>query len=135
MLKPTKTLLARAAWIQSIALTLLIAWASLIDPKNLPSINFSFSDKITHGLAYAILSLSWCLALFFKAKSKNQKINQFLLIFALVVYGIFIEFLQQGLTTYRTFDYYDMLANSIGICIGFVIFLIFQQRVVNLLET
>jgi len=127
--------LAKYFWVVSIAITLFIAWISLIDPKNLPPVNFSFSDKVAHCLAYFALALTWFFALFFKTVTKKQVLKQTLLFLGLVLYGIFIEFLQDRLTTYRTFDYYDMLANSIGVLIGFTIFRIFQQRFVNLLET
>ena len=37
----------------------------------------------------------------------------------IIAFGIFIEILQDSLTTYRTIDSLDMLANSLGVLIAF----------------
>jgi len=39
---------------------------------------------------------------------------------ALITLGVTMEFLQ-GMTNYRTFDYADMLANSVGVLTGWVV--------------
>ncbi|XGA85186.1 VanZ family protein [Polaribacter sejongensis] len=47
-------------------------------------------------------------------------------------FGIIIEVLQQTLTTYRTGDYKDAIANTVGILLGFIIFnLILKKITVN----
>jgi glycopeptide antibiotics resistance protein len=47
---------------------------------------------------------------------------------ALVVYGIVIELLQGSATTYRTPDVWDVLANSIGVILGSLTFLLFFKK-------
>jgi len=40
----------------------------------------------------------------------------------LIIYGIILEGLQSGLTTYRTGDLYDALANTAGVIVGLIFF-------------
>ena len=47
---------------------------------------------------------------------------------ALVIYGTVIELLQGSATTYRTPDVWDVLANSIGVILGSLTFLLFLRN-------
>jgi len=120
MLKRIKKLLEHNAFILAIILTLIIAFLSLsVAPKINLGINIKSSDKYLHAIAYFSLSLVWFFALREKFKYKPFKI---LLIFFLIFYGIILEVLQGKLTSYRTADFYDILANTIGIAIATVFF-------------
>ncbi len=70
---------------------------------------FKFSDKLNHAMAYALLMLWFCQHYVGRARFK--------LLLWLVFMGVLIEFLQ-GLTGYRYFEFADMLANSIGVLLG-----------------
>lgn len=90
----------------------LIVYLSLTPhPINAP--HFHNSDKVGHLLAYAAL-MGW-FSQIYRHASQQIKIAM-----ALVGLGITMEFLQ-GLTHYRMFDYVDMLANSLGVLIGWVV--------------
>lgn len=118
MLKIIKNLLERNAYLISILLTISISWLSL-SPLEKYNIHFSTSDKILHALAYTILTLSWVFSIKKAHKSNMLKIKIGL---AICLFGIIIEVLQSNITTYRTGDYLDVLANTIGITLALVIF-------------
>ena len=68
-------------------------------------------DKVAHFVAYG--SLSFWFGMLFEGRGR-----QLLAAVGFAAMGVAIEFLQ-GLTDYRTFDVFDMLANAIGAAIGF----------------
>jgi VanZ family protein len=55
----------------------------------------------------------------------TQKI---ILLLSVIGFGIIIEYLQLFLTDYRSFDWWDALANSVGAIIGLLIFSLIQKR-------
>ncbi|MEQ1599343.1 MAG: VanZ family protein [Methylotenera sp.] len=77
-----------------------------------------YLDKIQHALIFFILSVSGCLA--FKKKT-------WIVTLGLAIFGAIIEVLQAALTTTRTGDVYDWLADVAGILIGFMIIFIYRQ--------
>lgn len=102
--------------------TLLILIFSLINLSKIPTPTFSQSDKILHLGAYLGLTLVWYLYYFSRAVWKTVQIKSLLIICLLIIaFGIFIEVLQDKLTSYRTIDSLDVLANSLGVFLGFVI--------------
>ena len=46
----------------------------------------------------------------------------------IIGFGIFIEVLQGTLTTYRTIDSLDALANSIGVTVAFILIISFRKK-------
>ncbi len=116
MLQRIKKLLEHNALAIAIITTLAIAFLSL---SHLPKLDIGFkiksSDKYLHATAYFILSLVWYFALQKKIKKRRFKV---LLILFLIFYGIILEALQGGLTNYRTADFYDIIANSVGVLIA-----------------
>ena len=100
----------------AIGYTLLLTIGSLIDTGNVVTTPTNF-DKILHLVAYFGLGLLWMIWFIFKkpADKKRLRIPSLILIALLaVVYGISIEILQGVLTSYRTADMWDILANTIG---------------------
>jgi len=90
---------------------------SLGNVSSIPKLGSSFDDKIYHFLAYAVLTFvlyNFILTTFVKSK---------ILLSAsiAIIYGIIIEALQSILTDFRTPDYYDVLANTIGVVIALVL--------------
>jgi VanZ family protein len=74
------------------------------------------NDKIGHFIGYAVFSLN---ALFYwRGQSSKFKI---ILGLTLVGYGLLMELLQ-GFVPGREVSGYDLLANSIGVGIGFLLF-------------
>ena len=78
-----------------------------------PEIPIEQGDKLGHGLAYAVLMFWWA-ALIEKSNQRRW------LAASLLALGIGIEF-AQGWTGWRTFDYYDMLADAVGIAVGWLV--------------
>lgn len=68
--------------------------------------------KIGHILAYAVL-------MFYFAQLLVTPRMAWLFAGLFVVMGIVLEYLQ-GITDYRTFSYFDMLANYLGVTFGFI---------------
>lgn len=122
-----KNLLERKLFLYlSIFFTLLIMAGSLISIKNIVIIQANNSDKYIHSFAYFILSISWLLTL----KEKNKKTHvMFLMSSLILVYGIIIEVLQSILTENRQADFFDIIANSIGIIVALILFnLVFIKK-------
>ena len=90
----------------------------------MPSTGISFAhiDKGYHSLAYFVLTLSW-LFTFYKKPAKR-----YLIVFCCIILGIIIEVLQHALTIYRTGDYLDVIANSIGALLALFVFNLFFKK-------
>ena len=120
MLKRIKKLLEDNAITLAIIMTLVIAFLSLsVAPKINLGLNIKSSDKILHTIAYFSLSSVWFFAL--RDKFKNRSFKTYLII-SLIFYGIILEVLQGKLTSYRSADFYDAIANTLGIVIATVFF-------------
>lgn len=87
-------------------------------------------DKVLHLLAYLGLGLLWMLWGVAQKPETNGRYPQKLWLIALLVvfYGIFIELLQGILTTYRTPDAWDILANTIGVVLALLVVLLLLNK-------
>lgn len=86
--------------------------------------NVVHSDKIGHFLAYTLFAFIWGL-FFYRVKRMKQKTSAWIGFAWSVFFGAFMEFCQWIFTSYRQFDYYDMLANSVGGLLGMLVFSVF----------
>ncbi|MBR9846205.1 MAG: hypothetical protein GYB35_08920 [Algicola sp.] len=93
---------------------------SLGNVSSIPKLGSSFDDKIYHFLAYAILTV--LLYSYLTLLSVKHKIV--LSASIAVIYGIIIEGLQSVLTDFRTPDYLDVLANTIGVVFATVMLIL-----------
>lgn len=118
-------LLERNALAIAIFITLLVAFLSLVSLHGVATINISNSDKIGHTIAYFTLSLSWFYV--FKGHRKKRSI----LVFLIIIYGIVLEVLQGTITTYRTADFYDFIANTIGVLLAVFVFYMWYRNQEN----
>jgi VanZ family protein len=102
----------KRAWIALGTLfVLLVIYLSLMpDP---PDLGAPEGLKIDHVLAYA-----WLMIWF--AQVYRAPWNRLSLALALCGMGILLEYLQ-GMTDYRGFEYSDMVINSSGVAVGFVL--------------
>ncbi|WP_245893559.1 VanZ family protein [Polaribacter butkevichii] len=84
----------------------------------MPKLKESFNniDKVYHLSAYFALSICWLFS-FYKKKSLK-----YVIVISCIIFGIIIEVLQATLTVYRTGDYKDVLANTLGILLGLFVF-------------
>jgi VanZ family protein len=120
MLRDIKKLLERNALMFAVLATILIGVLSLSAvPKLNIGLGIKSGDKYLHFIAYFGLSTLW----YFALKDKIQKrLYNFFVPLALIFYGIILEGLQSGITTYRTGDIYDALANTVGVIVSLVVF-------------
>ena len=70
------------------------------------------SDKLGHMLAYATL-------MFWFAQIYSRGRTRLLIAAGLALMGVALE-IAQGFTGYRSFEYADMAANTVGVAIGWV---------------
>jgi len=95
-----------------------IAILSLLPPKSIEKIGEH--DKINHFIAYAVLSLNVGLVV--------KKLKTYLLCLPLLIgYGILLEYCQ-GFVPGRQPSLLDALANSIGVSIGFILYLLLSLK-------
>jgi VanZ family protein len=89
--------------------TLLIIYLCLNDVSSLPKISIKNIDKIIHFVFYFVFVFLWIKGM------KSTSIYYFFIVVVLAIFlGIGIEFLQKYCTPKRTFDWYDIVANSLG---------------------
>ena len=120
MLTDIKKLLERNALIIAVAVTVAIAVLSLSAvPKLNLELGIKSGDKYLHFIAYFVLSSLW----YFALKDKiSEKVFKIFVPLGLILYGIILEGLQSGLTTYRTGDMYDALAKTAGVIAALILF-------------
>ena len=118
MLQPIKNWLQDNALLTALLISFVVVILSLINSDVIKTPNINVSDKFLHGLAYTSLMWSW---LFVFRNKKTIQIKLFLFI-GLLVFGIILEILQGALTTSRTADWKDALANTIGLLVGLISF-------------
>ncbi|MGC1205373.1 MAG: VanZ family protein [Flavobacteriaceae bacterium] len=116
-------MLKKSALLLVIIYTILLTFVSLIKPENIPNIEVSYSDKIFHFLAYCLLTFFWFCAFFYHFNFKKSKSIIFAAIVS-IVFGIIIEVLQDKLTTYRTLDILDVVANTSGVILAVLVLVI-----------
>jgi VanZ family protein len=98
----------------AILYTIVLIVVSLISLNGLPSLGSSFDDKIYHVIAYMILAILW---IFYFKPFKTIYIV-LLVCFASVLLGYILELLQYLVNPNRTYDTFDLIANTIGVLIG-----------------
>lgn len=116
----------------AILITALITTGSLINSSSIPKVNIDLSDKIIHSLAYFLLFIVWA---FYGALSTKKKSYKQVAAFAAIlvfIYGIIIEVLQEQLSPTRRADVNDVLANTIGILLGILIYSLTVKKILKL---
>ena len=94
----------------------------------IPKLGSDFDDKLYHATAYIIMGFVWGVYLLHQSKS-----NYILLSFLIgTLFGIIIEVLQVTLTSYRSFDFFDIIANILGLCLGLILVSFIKNSIINL---
>jgi VanZ family protein len=96
-----------------------IVWLSLTPSP--PKVDFAQSDKLGHFLAYGSLTLWFCF-LYASTKARIGYAAGF------IAMGIGLEFIQ-GMLGYRTYEVFDMLANTIGVLLGWAAAALLAPRI------
>ena len=91
----------------------MVVFLSVI-PLQLPAFDgLAFNtDKLAHSLAYFVFSTCVGMALWIDWKIENTYVKVFLAVF---IFGMIMELIQGYALSYRVFEAYDLLANSLGI--------------------
>ncbi|HAO15068.1 MAG TPA: hypothetical protein DDE71_05865 [Tenacibaculum sp.] len=97
----------------AIFITISIAILGLVKFDS-PPVKIKHFDKIEHSIAYFFLTLFWLISF--------RKRNSLLIIVVCFFYGILIEVSQEVFTTHRVGEYYDIIANLIGVLLAFILF-------------
>ena len=108
--------------------TIALAVVCLIKINNLPEIGVSFADKIFHLLAYSVLAFLWFSSLFYTLNLEKNKALLYAALFS-VIFGIIIEILQGVLTKFRSADFYDVMANTLGVFLTAMIIFITVKKI------
>ena len=90
-----------------------ICYLSLTPKPPLPDMGFEYQDKVGHLFAYA-----WLMGWFGNLYHCRHARIVFAVIFVLM--GVGLEFLQ-GMGQDRLFEYADMLANTAGVMLGYLL--------------
>lgn len=102
-----------------------IAALSLLPPKDLPQVPlFEGVDKVVHFLMYFIFSMlfSWAI------KTELNYKRLFFIIPVTIGWGILMEIMQLEMHLGRSFDLYDILANSIGVFVGILLYILTSRK-------
>lgn len=91
---------------------------TLMPSRDIPQ-TFIFWDKAQHTLAFFLLMLTGSIAY---AKKPHW------VLIGLVCYGASIEVMQKYFTTTRSGDVYDLVADTVGILLGWLCFLIVRKK-------
>jgi VanZ family protein len=94
-----------------------IVWLSLTPAP--PDIDIAYGDKLGHFAAYGLL-MFWFSQLYDKRKTRIAYAAGF------VAMGIALEFIQ-GALGYRTYEVFDMYANTLGVLLGWAAALVFPR--------
>ena len=84
-----------------------------------PQVNLEQGDKLGHFAAYGLLMFLFCMA-YVSTKTRAIYATSFILM------GIALEFLQ-GMTDYRTFEVLDMIANAVGVALGWATVFVLEK--------
>ena len=85
-----------------------IVWLSLTPSP--PKVDFEQSDKVGHFLVYGAL-MAWFSFLY------RQRTARVLYAAGFICMGVGLEFVQ-GMLGYRTYEVFDMYANTLGVLLG-----------------
>lgn len=118
--------------ISAIFCTLFIVFLSLSNLSGIPKLKIGHEDKLYHFIAYFTLNTIWLAAMF--AYSYRTWLYNLCISCVIIAFGIVIEVLQDVLTDYRVFDYYDILANSLAVIISFLSFEMLKKRIFKIIN-
>lgn len=95
---------------------------SLLPPNDFPKMSlFPGADKVVHFLMYFFFSVIGAWALKAEVISRNYFITAILM----VSWGMLMEILQLNMHIGRSFSWFDMLANVVGVLVGVLTYRLF----------
>jgi len=118
---------SRYRHIKVAAIAILIMVLSLGDPGETGRTVFRFfnnADKLVHAAMYFVLTF----VLIYQYR--REAVNDLVLILLATLsfsYSVLMEILQMSVTTYRSFEGYDIIANLAGVILGLMFFLLLRR--------
>lgn len=119
-------------FIAALLYTGLIIYLSLINLADTPVSRLGVGDKAMHTGAYFGLGLLWLIFSIFNSENESFAKKIIVICVACIIFGIFIEVLQQELTEYRQLDLLDVLANSIGAIVAGTLVWLLKEILIRL---
>ena len=108
--------------------TILLTYLSLVQLGKISVGTFNPTDKMMHAGAYLVLVSIWQVFFILKSPENRQyKRNLYKISGVSVLFGMLIEVLQGTLTRHRDPDWYDIIANSSGVLLAVLIFLVLES--------
>ncbi|MBT6074081.1 MAG: VanZ family protein [Gammaproteobacteria bacterium] len=96
----------------SILLVLSIAVLHFMNPPDIETFDSLIGiDKLVHFLMFFFLT-SWFVMIY-------EYSHKFILLSYLVFFGLLLELMQMGFFIHRSFEWFDWIADSIGVIVGF----------------
>jgi VanZ family protein len=106
-------------FIPAVLTAIVIAIASLWENPQMPQA-ITVSDKLAHGVLYAVLAISMMVAVDSNAR---MRVRTYLYVCVIATaYGALIEMLQRYCTLTRSGEMADLYADAIGAIIGLILF-------------
>lgn len=101
--------------------TCLVIALSLVDLSDVKaeSIAIPHKDKIVHFIFYSVLTFLWAMA--FNSSYKSKYSQQLIIVVICVLLGMIIEVLQGYAGFNRSFEWLDIITNTIGAIFGYLI--------------
>jgi VanZ family protein len=120
-------MLFRYSW-PALIWSVVVLVLTLIPGSAIPEVGIFQVDKLVHFFIFGVLMILSSYALYKKSEIQGRPLNP-LLITAIysVSFGITIEFIQKFVPG-RSFSLADMVANSIGVGLGYIVFVFLRKR-------
>lgn len=115
----------------AVVYTILITIILLVPTTKIPQIRVSDIDKLAHLLIHGILAFIWLWYRFSSDKCHISVKNVFVVLLLCFSYGVVIEAAQDWFTLSRSFDLFDILANSFGSMLGLLSFWIVKKKLIQ----
>lgn len=113
----------------------IIAVLSLTPGNRLPVFDFEwFSiDTAVHIIMYLVLCFLALIGFYHQKNELSGKVVLYIIV-SVIAFGLFIEFLQGNFIYRRFFSWEDFVANSAGAIVGWVAFIGYKKKELNLVR-
>ena len=110
----------------------IIVLLSLLPANNFPQIQlFVGADKVIHVLMYT--GLSWMVC--WTKQPEIKPVFYYLIALFSISWGVIMELFQLSMRLGRSFDYFDILGNTIGIILGLFIYISMRHQYNKLISS
>lgn len=76
-------------------------------------------DKFVHVFLFGMLCFLWCRHIKLQTRAINQSRWTVVILIAAIANGVLMEFIQKNYIPFRSFDAWDIVADIIGVFLGF----------------